>query len=72
MKVATRPELFPCSKAIDWILPRVDVTTMILENTTMQGYAVYSPNYVSMAYRLPPAQTISYLVVHISINVHVF
>ena len=32
MKVATKPELFPCSKVISWILPRVDVTTMILEN----------------------------------------
>ena len=34
MKVATRPELFPCSKVIGWILPREDMTTMILENTS--------------------------------------
>ena len=34
MKVATRPELFPCSEVISWILHRVDVTMMILENTT--------------------------------------
>ena len=33
MKVATRPELFPRSEVIGWILPRADVTTMILENT---------------------------------------
>ena len=33
MKVATRPELFSCSEVIGWILPRADVTTMILENT---------------------------------------
>ena len=26
MKVATRPELFPCSEVIDWILPRADIT----------------------------------------------
>ena len=32
MKVATRPELFPCSEVIGWILPRADITTMILEN----------------------------------------
>ena len=32
MKIATRPELFPCSEVISWILPREDVTTMILEN----------------------------------------
>ena len=56
MKVATRPELFPCFKLIGWILPRVDVTTMILANTAKQGYAAYSPGYVSLAYHLPPAQ----------------
>ena len=44
MKVATRPELFPCSEVIGWILPRTDVTTMILENTSKQGYAAYSPS----------------------------
>ena len=55
MKVATRPELFPCSKVIGWILPRADVTTMILENTAKQGYVAYNPAYVSMAYHLPPA-----------------
>ena len=37
MKVSTRPELFPCSKVIDWILPRADVTTMILENVEKTG-----------------------------------
>ena len=31
--IATRPEIFPCSEVIGWILPRADVTTMILANT---------------------------------------
>ena len=39
MNIATRPELFPCSEVIGWILPRVDVTTMILETADKQGYA---------------------------------
>ena len=56
MKIATRPELFPCSEVIGWILPRADVTTMILANTDKQGYAAYSPRYVSLAYHLPEAQ----------------
>ena len=56
MKVAIRPELFPCSKVIGWIFPRADVTTMILENISKQGYAAYSPTYVSMTYHMPPAQ----------------
>ena len=42
MKIATRPEIFPCSEVIGWILPREDVTTMILENVDKQGYATYS------------------------------
>ena len=32
MKIATRPEIFPCSEIIGWILPRAAVTTMILGN----------------------------------------
>ena len=56
MKVATRPELFPCSEVIGWILPRENVTTMILENTAKQGYAASSLPYVSMAYHLPSPQ----------------
>ena len=56
MKIATRPELFPCSEVIGWILPRADVTTMILEDVEKQGYAAYSPGYVTLAYHLPEAQ----------------
>ena len=57
MKVATRPDFFPCSKVIGWILPRADVTRMILANIEKQGYATYNPAYVSMAYHLPSPQT---------------
>ena len=56
MKIATRPKLFPCSEVIGWILPRVDVTTMILENVDKQSYATYSPGYVALAYHFPEAQ----------------
>ena len=34
MKITTRPKLFPCSEVIGWILPREDVTTIILANTS--------------------------------------
>ena len=57
MKVSTRPEIFPCSEVISWILPRDDVTKMILSNTEGHGYAAYSPTYVAMAYKLPTPQT---------------
>ena len=53
MKVATRPKLFPCSEVICWILPKEDVTRMILENTAKQGHVAYNIAYVSMAYHIP-------------------
>ena len=56
MKVATRPDIFPCSEVIGWILPRADVTKMILSNIEGQGYAAYSPAYVAMAYKFPTPQ----------------
>ena len=56
MKIATRAELFPCSEVIGWILPRADVTTMILENANKQGYVAYSPGYVALAYHFLEAQ----------------
>ena len=56
MKIATRPDIFPCSEVIGWILPRENVTTMILDNTSKQGYVAYNLGYVSLAYHLPEAQ----------------
>ena len=53
MKIATGPEVFPCSEVIGCILPRAYVTTIILANTAKEGYAAYSPGYVSLAYHLP-------------------
>ena len=32
MKVATRPELFPCSEVIRWILPHTNTATMLIGN----------------------------------------
>ena len=56
MKVATRPELFPCSEVIGWILPRENTTKMIIGNVEVQGYAAFSPGYVALAYHLPEPQ----------------
>ena len=38
-KVATRSELFPCAEVIEWILPRIEVSTMIISNTEGQAFA---------------------------------
>ena len=56
MKVATRPELFPCSDVMRWILPHTNNNTMLIGNVEGQGYAAFSPRYVALAYHLPKAQ----------------
>ena len=56
MKVSTRPELFPCAEVIDWILPRVDTTKMILSNINGQGFSTYILAYVAQACKLPTPQ----------------
>ena len=53
IKVATRPELFPCSEVIRWILPHTNTATMLIANVEGQGYAAFSPGYVALAYHLP-------------------
>ena len=57
VKVAMCPDIFPCSEVIGWILPRDDVTKMILANTEGQGYAAYIPAYVAKDYKLQTPQT---------------
>ena len=56
MKVATRPELFPCSDVMRWILPHTNSNTMLMGNVEGQGYATFSPGYVALAYHLPEPQ----------------
>ena len=56
MKVSTRSKLFPCAKVIDWILPREDITKMILSNINGQGFAAYNSTYVAQACKLPTPQ----------------
>ena len=53
MKASKRPKLFSCSEVIDWILPKVDITKMILSNIAGQGFGAYSPTYVAQACKLP-------------------
>ena len=56
MKAATHPEIFPCSKVFSWILPRIDVIKIIMEDVNGQGFVAYSTTYVAQACKLPVAQ----------------
>ena len=53
MKASTRPELFPCAEVIGWILPKADVTKMILSNVDGQGFSDYSLDHVAQSCKLP-------------------
>ena len=55
MKASTQPELFPCSKVLSWILPRIDVVKMILAYVNGQCFGAYSPAYVAQACKIPVA-----------------
>ena len=56
MKVATRPELFPCSDVMRLILPHTNSNTMLIGNVEGQGYAAFSPGYMALDYHLPEPQ----------------
>ena len=43
MKVAMHPEFFPCAEVIGWILPRVEVGTMIMSNIEGKSFASFTP-----------------------------
>ena len=47
MKVSTRPEIFPCAELISRILPREDITKMILSKINGQGFVSYNLTYVA-------------------------
>ena len=47
MNASSHPELFPCSKFIGWILPRIDVFKMILADVNGQFFAAYILAYVA-------------------------
>ena len=56
MKVSTRPELFPCSELMRWVLPHTNHNSMLICNVDGQVYAAFSPGYVALAYHLPEPQ----------------
>ena len=47
MNASTQPELFPCAEVIGSILPKANITKMILLNADGQVFATYSPTYVA-------------------------
>ena len=57
MQVYTRLKLFPCVELIGWILPKADVTKVILSNMKGHGFVTYSPVYAAQSCKLPTPHT---------------
>ena len=49
-KVSTRPELFPCSEVIGWILSKADAKGMIMYNVEDKGFSSFTPAFIAQAY----------------------
>ena len=54
-KVSTRPEMFPCTNFIEWILHRLDSVEKIMNNMEDKGFASFTPRFIAKAYNLPPS-----------------
>ena len=55
-KVSTRPNLFPCSEVIGWVLSKADVKGMILYNIEDKGYASFTPAFIAKGYNFPTSE----------------
>ena len=52
-KVSTRPDLFPCSKVIGWILSKVDAGGVIISNVEGKGFTSFTLAFIDKSYNLP-------------------
>ena len=44
-RVTTRPKIFPCVEVTRWILPRIDTTGMLMNDTENKYLASFSPHF---------------------------
>ena len=52
-KIATRPEMFPCAEVIGWMLLRIDIVGMIINDEDGKPVASFTSAFISAAYSLP-------------------
>ena len=55
-KVSTRPDLFPCSEVIGWILSKVDAKGMIMYDIEDKGFSSFTPTFIAKAYGFPNSE----------------
>ena len=55
-KIATRPEVFPCAKVIGWLLLKIDMVGMIINDEEGKPIPSFAPTFISKAYSLPEVE----------------
>ena len=52
-KIATKPEVFPCTEVIGWLLLKIDMVGMIINDEEGNPVASFAPTFISKEYSLP-------------------
>ena len=55
-KIANKPEIFPCAEVIGWILPKINMVGMIINDEEGKLVASFAPAFISKAYSLPEVE----------------
>ena len=52
-KIGPRPEMFPCTVVIGWMVPKKDTIGMMINDEEGNPVASFAPAFISIAYSLP-------------------
>ena len=52
-KLATRPEISPCTEVIGWMLPRIDIKGIMMNDVTNKGFSSFALAFLSATYNFP-------------------
>ena len=55
-KVSTRPDLFPYSEVIGYILSKADAKGMIMYNVEDKGFSSFTATLIAKAYNFPTSE----------------
>ena len=55
-KIATRPEVFPCTEVIGWLFPKIDMIGMIINDEEGKPITSFASAFISKAYNLPKVE----------------
>ena len=51
--IEKRQEIFPCAEVIGWMLPKIDIVGMMINDEKVKPVAYFAPAFILAAYSLP-------------------